>query len=297
MADDTRASRAAAAGAIAVQLVWRPPPAATLGVSLPRGPGAERRGAAAGGGPREPGRPCPGARAAGRVRAGVADHPAGSAACGRHAGGSRFSVAAAYLPAVEALDVGGDWYDVFALGADRVGVVVGDVVGRGVEAAATMGQLRSAIRAVAGFQVGPALVLQRLDGFVKTSGRRSWRRWPTPRSSSRRARCSTPAPAIRRRSARGRRREPRALGRPVAAAGDFDQERTEGDAQLAAGDALVLYTDGLVELAARASTRASTPWQRSCAGGSTARSTTWPMASPTRCSAPSASTTTSACSR
>ncbi len=65
------------------------------------------------------------------------------------------------------LEVGGDWYDAFLLDADRVAIVVGDVVGRGLHAAAVMGQLRSAVRALATVDSGPALLLARLDRFVE----------------------------------------------------------------------------------------------------------------------------------
>ncbi len=78
----------------------------------------------------------------------------------------RFSVATAYRPGVEMLEVGGDWHDVFASGPDRLSVVVGDVVGRGLRAASAMGQLRSAVRAVAGADSGPGALLSRLDHFV-----------------------------------------------------------------------------------------------------------------------------------
>ncbi|WP_316316743.1 PP2C family protein-serine/threonine phosphatase, partial [Clavibacter michiganensis] len=53
-----------------------------------------------------------------------------------------------YLPGTQGLDVGGDWYDVVASG-DGMALVIGDVQGHGVQAAATMGQLRSAVRAFA----------------------------------------------------------------------------------------------------------------------------------------------------
>src|SRR6202035_1173951 len=56
--------------------------------------------------------------------------------------------AARYTPAVPPLEVGGDWYDVIPLPGQRTGVVVGDCVGRGLPAAAVMGQLRSASQAV-----------------------------------------------------------------------------------------------------------------------------------------------------
>ena len=79
----------------------------------------------------------------------------------------RFAVASRYLPAVESLDVGGDWHDTFCIGDGTIGFVVGDVVGRGIEAATAMGQLRSAVRALAGADFGPAEVLAHLDGFVE----------------------------------------------------------------------------------------------------------------------------------
>jgi serine/threonine-protein kinase RsbW len=79
----------------------------------------------------------------------------------------RFAVAARYLPAVPGLEVGGDWWDVVRVAPDRVGIVVGDVVGRGIAAAAAMGQLRSAVRALAGAGLPPGALLERLDEFVE----------------------------------------------------------------------------------------------------------------------------------
>jgi PAS domain S-box-containing protein len=79
----------------------------------------------------------------------------------------RFDVATLYHPAVEHLEVGGDWYDAFRLAGGRVGIVVGDVVGRGLAAASAMGQLRSAVRALAGADLSPAAVLGHLDTFVE----------------------------------------------------------------------------------------------------------------------------------
>lgn len=58
-------------------------------------------------------------------------------------------VAATYQPGGTDAAVGGDWYDVITLGAGRTAVVIGDVMGRGVRAAAVMGQLRTAVRAYA----------------------------------------------------------------------------------------------------------------------------------------------------
>jgi hypothetical protein len=60
------------------------------------------------------------------------------------------AVAARYVPAADTAAVGGDWYDVIAITDGRVAVVVGDVVGHGIEAAAAMGHVRSAVRVLAG---------------------------------------------------------------------------------------------------------------------------------------------------
>ncbi|WP_216592205.1 ATP-binding SpoIIE family protein phosphatase [Verrucosispora sioxanthis] len=81
---------------------------------------------------------------------------------------ARFHVATVYRPAVKTLEVGGDWYDTFLTASGSVGLVVGDVVGRGIRAASAMGQLRSAVRALAKAQCGPATVLQYMDDFVAT---------------------------------------------------------------------------------------------------------------------------------
>jgi serine/threonine-protein kinase RsbW len=79
---------------------------------------------------------------------------------------SRFTVETHYQAAEHDLEVGGDWFDAFMISGDRLAVVVGDVVGRGIDAATTMGQLRSAIRALASNEGGPAKLLEGLDRFV-----------------------------------------------------------------------------------------------------------------------------------
>jgi signal transduction histidine kinase/DNA-binding response OmpR family regulator/serine phosphatase RsbU (regulator of sigma subunit)/anti-sigma regulatory factor (Ser/Thr protein kinase) len=75
-----------------------------------------------------------------------------------------------YRAGVAGTQVGGDWYDVIRLGAGRTAVVIGDVMGRGVAAAAIMGQLRSATRAFAHLDLPPADVLEQLDGVVRDLG-------------------------------------------------------------------------------------------------------------------------------
>jgi signal transduction histidine kinase/DNA-binding NarL/FixJ family response regulator len=74
---------------------------------------------------------------------------------------------ARYRPVAEPLEVGGDWYDVFALDDDRLGVTIGDVVGQGLAAATTMGQLRSALSAVALDQDDPASAIDGLDRYAR----------------------------------------------------------------------------------------------------------------------------------
>ena len=65
---------------------------------------------------------------------------------------------------------GGDWYDLIELDPHRLAIVIGDIVGRGVEAAASMGQLRSATRALASRIDEPAEMIGALDQFVSRSG-------------------------------------------------------------------------------------------------------------------------------
>jgi PAS domain S-box-containing protein len=71
--------------------------------------------------------------------------------------------AVCYEPAVLPLEIGGDWYDVLPIGDNRIGIVVGDCVGRGLPAAAIMGQLRSSARALLINGAQPALLLEQLD--------------------------------------------------------------------------------------------------------------------------------------
>jgi serine phosphatase RsbU (regulator of sigma subunit)/anti-sigma regulatory factor (Ser/Thr protein kinase) len=72
-------------------------------------------------------------------------------------------LAARYLPGTEEVDVGGDWFDAVEFPNGRIGLVVGDVVGKGVQSAATMAQLRNALRAFALDQMKPASTMTRLN--------------------------------------------------------------------------------------------------------------------------------------
>ena len=86
---------------------------------------------------------------------------------GYHAG---IDIAHRYLPASDLTGVGGDWYDVIGLGGGRVALVVGDVMGHGVRAAAVMGQLRTATRTLAALDLQPAEVLHHLDELMEHLG-------------------------------------------------------------------------------------------------------------------------------
>ncbi|MEV5411438.1 GAF domain-containing SpoIIE family protein phosphatase [Thermopolyspora sp. NPDC052614] len=76
-------------------------------------------------------------------------------------------IASSYLPASDPAGVGGDWFDVIPLSGFRVALVVGDVMGHGIRAAATMGQLRTAARTLASLDLPPAEVLARLNQMMQ----------------------------------------------------------------------------------------------------------------------------------
>jgi len=164
---------------------------------------------------------------------------------------ARFSVATTYRPGVEALEVGGDWYDVFLADDGVLSVVVGDVVGRGLPAASAMGQLRSAVRAVAGPGVGPAALLSRLDRFVEqveAAGMATLAYAEVDLATGLvRYACAGHPPPLLVTAADGAARllwEGRST--PLGAFGPA-MRRTESQVQLAPGDRLLLYTDGLFE--------------------------------------------------
>ncbi|MFD4633380.1 SpoIIE family protein phosphatase [Streptomyces sp. NPDC058284] len=82
---------------------------------------------------------------------------------------SAVDLAYRYLPTDDVTGVGGDWFDVIPLSGTRVGLVVGDVVGHGLQAAATMGRLRTTVRAFAQMDMDPVELLSRLDDLVGQS--------------------------------------------------------------------------------------------------------------------------------
>jgi serine phosphatase RsbU (regulator of sigma subunit)/anti-sigma regulatory factor (Ser/Thr protein kinase) len=79
---------------------------------------------------------------------------------------SAVHVATRYRPADTRAGVGGDWFDIIPLSGARVGLVVGDVVGHGIQASATMGRLRTAVQTLADVDLPPDELLAHLDDLV-----------------------------------------------------------------------------------------------------------------------------------
>ncbi|WP_372411320.1 SpoIIE family protein phosphatase [Streptomyces luteireticuli] len=79
---------------------------------------------------------------------------------------SAVDVTSRYLPATSQAGIGGDWYDVIPLSGARVALVVGDIVGHGLQASATMGRLRAAVRTLADIDLPPDELLTHLDDLV-----------------------------------------------------------------------------------------------------------------------------------
>ncbi|MEU6318160.1 SpoIIE family protein phosphatase [Streptomyces sp. NPDC047009] len=75
-------------------------------------------------------------------------------------------VASRYLPAGARAGVGGDWFDAIPLSGERIALVVGDVAGCGLQASATMGRLRTAVRTLADIDLPPDELLTHLDDVV-----------------------------------------------------------------------------------------------------------------------------------
>jgi serine phosphatase RsbU (regulator of sigma subunit)/PAS domain-containing protein len=84
------------------------------------------------------------------------------------------TTAARYLPAGEGAAVGGDWYDVIPLSADRVALVIGDVMGHGLAEAVIMGRLRTAVQTLSDLELPPDEVLSHLNDLVGGLGEDSF---------------------------------------------------------------------------------------------------------------------------
>jgi serine phosphatase RsbU (regulator of sigma subunit)/anti-sigma regulatory factor (Ser/Thr protein kinase) len=176
-------------------------------------------------------------------------------------------VAYRYLPAGSGADIGGDWFDAIQLSGARVALVVGDVVGHGIQASATMGRLRTAVRTLADVDLAPDELLTQLDDLVirldreegpeargragETSGEiGATCLYAVYDPASRRctlARAGHPPPALV--TTDGTVRFLDLPAGPPLGLGGLPYESTE--VELAEGSLLALYTDGLVEAADR----------------------------------------------
>ncbi|BBC38876.1 Phosphoserine phosphatase RsbU [Streptomyces graminofaciens] len=164
--------------------------------------------------------------------------------------------ASRYLPAAQS-GVGGDWFDVIPLSGMRVAMVVGDVVGHGVQASATMGRLRTAVRTLADVDLAPDELLTHLDDLVVRLSAEAGSEGVTGEVGatclyavydpvSRRctfARAGHPPPVVLDPDGRPMEVEVPA-GQPLGLGGlPFESAELE----LAEGTVLALYTDGLIE--------------------------------------------------
>ncbi|GAA1306127.1 hypothetical protein GCM10009647_025250 [Streptomyces sanglieri] len=159
-------------------------------------------------------------------------------------------VAVRYRPAVRALEVGGDWYDLVDLPGDRLGVAVGDVVGHGLSAATVMGQLRSALSAASRSCGGPARALEILElyadsvvGAENTTVASALIDWETHHITYSSA--GHPPPALLRSDGNVEFLD-RATDPPLGARLDRGPW-VQATVPFTEGAFLVLYTDGLVE--------------------------------------------------
>nr|WP_309235678.1 SpoIIE family protein phosphatase [Streptomyces sp. TRM64462] len=153
-----------------------------------------------------------------------------------------------YQPAGAPGDVGGDWFDVIPLADDRTALVVGDVMGSGVTAAATMGQLRNTTRALADLDLDPAEILRHVDrsttGLEQSTATCVYAVYDPHRHACLVANAGhLPPVRIPAGGAPELLRLP--TGVPLGVGGVPFANRT---VPLRPGDRLVLYTDGLVEV-------------------------------------------------
>ncbi|MBC2904371.1 SpoIIE family protein phosphatase [Streptomyces cupreus] len=153
-----------------------------------------------------------------------------------------------YLPATQGMEVGGDWYDVVAAG-DGLALVIGDVQGHGVQAAATMGQLRTAVRAFALGDQPPDEVLSSTNRLLIDidSGQFAsccYIRLDPVTGVALAARAGHPPPLLRRPDGRTH-----ALQLPGGVVLGVDPQAQYPVTELVIdpGAVLALYTDGLVE--------------------------------------------------
>jgi hypothetical protein len=163
-------------------------------------------------------------------------------------GGTAVEVASRYLPADVDHCVGGDWFDVIPLSCGRVAFVIGDVMGRGLRAAAAMGQLRTAVRTLAVLDHLPEDVLRHLDDLAQGTDQVQLATCvyavfdPVERSLSF-ATAGHPPPVVRAPDGTTTLLQ-QPSGAPLGVGGVAFESAT---VSVADGSRLLLYTDGLVE--------------------------------------------------
>jgi serine phosphatase RsbU (regulator of sigma subunit) len=165
--------------------------------------------------------------------------------------------AARYLVSHQQAQVGGDWYDVFALPDGAIGVAIGDVMGHDVTAAAAMGQLRSVLRSYAYEGSSPSVVLDRLDRLVQGFDMAQVATAIFGRllldeggATLLFANAGHLPPLLRRPDGRVHRID-RAASPLIGVLEPGGPARKEAAVPLPSGSLLVLYTDGLVETSQR----------------------------------------------
>ncbi|MER7955784.1 SpoIIE family protein phosphatase [Streptomyces sp. NPDC096030] len=155
-------------------------------------------------------------------------------------------IAFRYRPAQATIEIGGDWFDVISLNSDKTALVVGDVMGSGVAAAASMGQLRTATRTLADLDLPPAQVLHHLDHVTDGLGTIATCVYAVfdPGAAQCRISLAGHLPPVLLHPDGTRELLDLPTGAPLGGCGIPFDTTSIG---LRPGDQLILYTDGLVE--------------------------------------------------
>ncbi|HYI75678.1 MAG TPA: SpoIIE family protein phosphatase [Gaiellaceae bacterium] len=158
-------------------------------------------------------------------------------------------IAARYLPGTLDVEVGGDWFDAVELADGRLGLVVGDVVGKGVQAAASMGQLRNALRAISLERLKPPTALARLDrlasdGLDTSFATLVYAVYDPNAGVLRFSSAGHPPPVVAYPDGRVMLLEE---GRGLPLGTGLGAKYRQGVVELPAGSVVLLYSDGLVE--------------------------------------------------
>jgi serine phosphatase RsbU (regulator of sigma subunit) len=157
-------------------------------------------------------------------------------------------IAYRYQPASAAAEIGGDWFDVIPLEGGQVALVVGDVTGHGIRAAAIMGQLRTTTAALARTGCPPGQIMRQLSGLLAAHGEEAGASclYAVYDPATRRARLASaghPPPALLHPGG-----TTEFLDLPAGLLLGAGQDRYPAtDVHLPAGSVLALYTDGLIE--------------------------------------------------